>query len=228
MNKMKNSKTILSESEITEIESAIKKVEMKTSAEIVPVIATSSGQYQRAEDLFAMVFSLFLLSSVWLWVSVKGLPVDWSDEIITSLNLPAVLIILFVSFIAGVRLANFFPELSLPFITKKEIKINVEHKAREVFQRLSIRNTKYANGILIYVSLFERQVKVLGDHTVNEKIPDVEWEVLCDTVAEGFKKNAPAKAMREGILYCGRLLEESLLIRSVDVNEMQDKLHLID
>lgn len=228
MNKMKNSKTLLSESEITEIESAIKKVEIKTSAEIVPVIATSSGQYQRAEDLFAMVFAFLLLSSVWLWIGVKGLPVDWSDEIITSLNLPTVLIILFVSFIVGVRLANFFPELILPFITKKEIKNNVEYKAREVFQRLSIRNTKYANGILIYVSLFERQVKVLGDHTVNEKIPDVEWEVLSDTVAEGFRKNAPAKAMREGILYCGRILEESLLIKSGDVNELQDKLHLID
>ena len=153
---MKYATKLFTKEEINTIESAISEVEKKTSAEVVPVVASASGRYDRAEDLFSFLLSLLVLGCTWAWFQGLSPSVEaWSGTPAFRLNLPIVTTILVATFFIGIALASRFPLLllRLPLVAKREMREEVERRARETFQRLKIRRTRNATGILIYVSL---------------------------------------------------------------------------
>ena len=226
---MKKATKLFTKEEIISIEAAIAEVEKTTSAEVVPVVATTSGKYNRAEDLFAFFLSLLTLGSAWLWFQDVTPPTEaWVMTPGFRLNLPIVLLILVVTYFIGITLASHFPLLRLPLIGKAELKKEVEHRARETFQRLKISDTKDATGILIYVSLYERMVRVIGDDTISAKLSQDDWNTLCETIINGFKNGKQEEGMRKGILSCGELLAKHFPIQPDDKNELPNTLHLID
>lgn len=226
---MKQATKLFTQEEVRTIEAAIGEVEKTTSAEVVPVVASASGRYDRAEDIFGFLFSLLVLGCTWGWF--QGLvptTAAWSGAPVFRLNLPVVLAILFVSFFIGMALASRFPLLRLPLIARREMQEEVERSARETFQRLKIRRTEGATGLLIYVSLYEQMVHVVGDDTINAKLSGGDWAALCDTILTGFKNGKPEEGMRNGILRCGELLTRHFPVKPGDKNELSDTLHLID
>ncbi len=48
------------------IEKAVVEAEAKTSCEIVPVVATASGRYDRPEDMIGLWMAIFAAITVWL------------------------------------------------------------------------------------------------------------------------------------------------------------------
>jgi len=226
---MKKATKLFTEEEILNIEAAIAEVEKKTSAEVVPVVATASGRYDRAEDMFGFLLSLLVLGGAWVWFQGVASTVDaWGGSPMLRLNLPVVLVILVATCFIGMALASHVPVLRLPLIAKREMQEEVESSAREMFQRLKIRKTENATGILIYVSLYEHMVHVVGDDTINAKLSQDDWQALCDTIILGFKDGKPEEGMRRGIQQCGELLAPHFPIQPGDVNELVDTLHLID
>jgi len=228
VNTMKKSTTLFTQDEINTIETTIKDAEEKTSAEIVPVIASCSGRYDRAEDLFAFILALLSLTFVWLLFQGSIENNTWNVTSELNLNLMLIVIILIVSFFIGIALASYFPLLRLPLISKNEMQEEVENSARETFQRLKIRRTKNANGVLIYVSLYEHMVHVVGDDSINAKLAQSDWNELCNIITQGFKNGKPEEGMRNGILQCGKLLSEHFENNLEDENELPNQLHLID
>jgi len=227
---MKNASKLFSERQIDTIEATIAEVEERTSGEVVPVVATVSGRYDRAEDLFAFLLSLLALAFTWaLFQDVTSSATDsWSNGSALSLNLPLVVVVLAVTFLAGIVLATRFPLLRLPLITKQEMQAEVERRALETFQRLGVRSTEAATGILIYVSLYEHMVHVVGDDAIGAKLSQGDWQVVCDLIIDGFKNGRPEDGMRDGILRCGELLARHFPIKPGDRNELPNTLHLID
>ena len=226
---MKYATKLFTNEEIKSIEATITEVEKQTSAEVVPVVARVSGRYDRAEDLCAFLLSLLILSCMWVWFQgVAPSSEVWSGNPSFKLSLPVVLIILVISFFVGIALASHFPLLRLPLITRREMKEEVERSARETFQRLKIRKTKHATGILIYVSLYEQMVHVVGDDTITSKLSQEDWDNLCNTIISSFKSGRPEEGMRNGILRCGELLAKHFPVEPGDENELFDTLHLID
>jgi len=143
------------------VEAAIVEAEKMTTGEIVPVVATVSGRYDRAEDLFGLVFSLLVLTAIWM-LFAGTTETGWSATQSTVFGLPAVAGILIGGFVTGAALATHFPILRLPFIARAEMVEEVERRALETFQRERIRDTSSGTGVLIYVSLYEHLVKSAG------------------------------------------------------------------
>lgn len=226
---MKKATRLFSEEEIKTIEAAIGEVETSSSAEVVPVVASVSGRYDRAEDMFGFLLSLVVLGFSWGWLQGLAPAADtWGDAPALGLPLAVALAILAVTFFIGMALASHFPVLRLPLIARREMQEEVERRARETFQRLKIRKTENATGVLIYVSLYEQMVHVVGDDTINAKLSREDWTALCGTIISGFKAGRPAEGMRSGILRCGELLARHFPIQPGDTNELVDTLHLID
>ena len=226
---MKKATKLFTRDEISTIESAVSEVEKMTSAEVVPVVATASGRYDRAEDLFAFLLSLLVFGCAWGWF--QGLvpaAEAWSGVPAFRLTLPMVLTILVVVFFIGIALASRFPLLRLPLITRREMREEVERRARETFQRLRIRGTRNATGILIYVSLYEHMVHVVGDDTISAELSLDDWETLTEIIIRSFKDGKPVEGMCNGILRSGELLARYFPVEPGDRNELADKLHLID
>ena len=229
MSIMKKATTLFTAEEIKNIEQAISSVEEATSAEVVPVVATVSGRYDRAEDMVGLILALITVAIVWgacQGVNLTG--EDWTGGAEVKLGLWTILAIFAGVFIGGVILANHVPMLRLLLIAKGEMQEEVEARARETFQTLKIRSTENATGILIYVSLYEQMVRVVGDDAISEKLSQSDWTSLCETIINGFKSGDPAGGIRNGILRSGELLAQHFPKTEGNQNELNDTLHLLD
>lgn len=224
---MRQATKLLKDQEVQAIEAVITEAESHTSAELVPVIATVSGRYDRSEDLFGFLFALVVLSGAWYLFQGVGGAEAWGLPALT-LSLPIVLALLVVSFLVGATLASKLPGLRLPLIAQAEMRAEVERRARETFQSLNVRGTKSATGVLIYVSLYEHQVVVLGDTAISEKFSQDDWDHIRDAILSGFKSGKACAGLEKGISLCGETLAKHFPIESDDTNELHNSLRLID
>lgn len=226
---MKRASRFFGETDRQAIARAVSTAEQKTSGEIVPVVTTTSGRYDRAEDLFGVVMALVALAVVWvLFQDVRPVQGDWASGQQMVLGLLPVLLIVAAGFVGGGALSTWFPTLKLPFLTTREMQEEVERSAAEAFYRFRVRRTAEGTGVLIYVSFFEGMIRVMGDETIGAKLSQSHWDEVRDIVATGLRSGRPAEGLQKGIERCGELLAEHFPIQPGDVNELANELHIID
>ena len=226
---MKKARQLFSEADLERIARAITEAEEKTSGEIVPVVAAAAGRYDRAEDLFGVCCALLAVAAAWfLFQDTRPVGADWEAGRILVLGLLPVLLIFLAGFLLGAAAATVVPALRLPFISGREMTEEVERGAAEAFHRFRLRATAGATGILIYVSLFERRVRILGDSSIAEKLAQTDWDEICKLVVGGIGKGNPADGLCEGIREAGRLLAQHFPIEEGDTNELSNEIHFMD
>ena len=77
---MKKASQHFTEEEKKNISLAVKDAESKTAAEIIPVAATSSGRYDRAEDIIGLVIGMIVMVNVLVFAPQydRGALASWS------------------------------------------------------------------------------------------------------------------------------------------------------
>jgi putative membrane protein len=70
------------------------------------------------------------------------------------------------------------PALKRRFISRREIDEEVEEAAINAFFRQGLYRTRDANGVLLFISVFEHKVWLLADRGIHEKVPQAEWDAL--------------------------------------------------
>ncbi|MDC0358604.1 hypothetical protein OAO01_07290 [Oligoflexia bacterium] len=225
---MKKAEKLFNEEERQGLMDALTEAESNTSGEIVPVVATASGRYDRAEDIFGVLFALVVLSVCWVFFQdIRPAQAEWSSGYTLTLGLGFTILIVALGFAVGSAAATHFPALCAPFIPRGEMLEEVERRAGESFYRFGIGNTRGSTGILIYVSLFERIVTVKGDRAISEKLNDQDWLGICQAIIAGLKRKDPASGLRSGILKSGELLSAHFPIEANDDNEIPNEIHFI-
>lgn len=224
---MKTASAIFSAEDKRAVEAAVAEAERMTAGEIVVVVATISGRYDRAEDLFGLLFGLIALSVAWLLFQ-DVTQAAWSATPTPVLGLPATAGILIGGFVIGAALATRFPTLRLPFIARAEMVEEVERRSLEFFQRQRIRNTSGNTGVLIYVSLYEHVVKVIGDDGVAVQFSIDSLEDICSLVVDGLRQGRPADGLCRAVKKTGELLAPHLPPAVGSTNEIANQLILID
>ncbi|MGQ9496313.1 MAG: TPM domain-containing protein [Thermoanaerobaculaceae bacterium] len=204
-----------------QIAAAVREVEKESAAEIVPVVADASGAYPqapwRAATLGALgvpVFLTLLLRLVDFW----GLP--WEFWILA----PAV-----TGSGLGFLLARLHPRIARLFITQQEMETQVRERAEHAFLTEEVFATGQRTGMLVFVSLFERQVVVLGDKGIARKVPQERWSAIAKGIAQGIGQGQPAQALIWGLHQCRQLLlEAGMVVQPGDKNELPDELRIAE
>lgn len=224
---MKKASALFGPEDRERVKAAVAQAESATSGEILPVVATASGRYDRAEDVVGVLTALVLLGAAWrpLISAAQG---GWGGGVDTAIGLGGALLIVAVGFVGGAALATAFPALRAPFIPSNEMRAEVERRALEQFQRRRVRGTARGTGVLIYVSLCERMVRVVGDDAIAAKITQQDWDGISQAVVEGMKGGRPADGLIEAIRRAGERLAQHFPISPGDVNELSNELTLID
>jgi putative membrane protein len=226
---MQRARDFFTSEEREKISNAVREAEKQTSGEIVPVVATSSGRYERGEDVGGLLFSLAALIASWLPFQ-RVLPVhgDWSHGYRLTLELGSLLLIVIVGFMVGVAITSRVAWLRRLLATHREMRREVERAAEEAFVRFRVARTAGGTGILLYVSLFEHMVCVLGDARVSTKLDQEIWNKIHATITDGIRRKRPAEAFCEAIAYCGELLSQHFPHRVGDINKLGNELRIID
>jgi putative membrane protein len=200
--------------------------EARTSAEIVPVVATASGRYDRAEDMVGLWFGLVALSVGW-WLAQGVELSDWGVSR-PRLGLPSVLGLVLGGWLLGVFLAHLSSGLRRLFTPKREQKAEVERAAREAFFDRRVHHTDGGSGLLIYVSLLEHMAVVLADAQVLEKLGQQKVDALCASLVSELRKGAHTEALCRTIEQAGLALAEALPSQAQNRNELPDALVVMD
>jgi putative membrane protein len=222
---MKRASQLFSQADRGAVAEAVRKAETRTSAEIVPVVATSSGRYDRAEDIVGVLAALGAVSVAWLLfqgVDTSG----WGAT--TRLSLPLVLALFVVGFILGSALATWIPALKLPFVPRGEMEQELERSAAAAFQGLRVHGTGAGVGVLLYISLLERRVRVVPDDPVAAKLGPDAWREVCDLIVAGLRQGRAADGLCRAIARSGDLLSGPFPWTQADRDEITNELRLID
>lgn len=210
------------------VSAAVAEAEKKTAAEIVPVVATMSDRYERAEDLVGFGVASTAVAAV--WTAFQGVKEggDWDPAPDLVIHVVYILAIFAAGWAVGIVLAKWFPRLKRLAISRRTSLARVLVAAHHAFDSLHVRHTKAATGVVVYVSLFERRVCVWADRSISEKIPETEWKEACEILTKGLHDGKPREGFVSAIRKLGDVLAKEFPVQPKDVDELSNELRVLD
>ncbi len=198
------------ESDEQAVHEALASAERKTVGEILPVIVERSDPHPGADWLAALAFALVGTALLGVW-----LPWDrpWV-VVVAQCALGAV----------GFGLARVLPDLKRQFIFEdRATKVTAEQAFQE-FYRNGLHRTEAATGVLIFVSLLEHRVVILGDEGIDAKVDAQFWADTDDAVLTGIREGKLRDGLIAGIGKAGECLARHFPWQEGDRNEIPDRL----
>lgn len=202
--------TFFNAEELERIRLSVVNAEANTAGEIAPMLVDASDSYREAEHLGAVLVA-----------SLIGVVVALILHHVTIWSYIPLVILLYYPALFVFR---YFPGLKLPFVGRKRLQEAVQERALRAFYEKGLYRTKDETGVLIFISLLEHKVWILGDRGINSEIPPDSWQSLARQLATGIKENQACDALCRVISSCGEELSRHFPIREHDQNELSDEL----
>lgn len=96
-------------------------------------------------------------------------------------------------------------------------------RAIEVFSKLRIWDTELNNGVLIYLLLADRDVEIVADRGVDNKLGKQTWEAICHDMEKLFRQGQFERGIVEGVQRVSQHLTAHYPNAGRKVNELSDK-----
>lgn len=208
----------LTEEERARVRAAIADVEARTSGEIVPVLVDRSDAYDVAvwrgaagAAVLGLAVALLVLQLYSGW-GLGWLFSAWGTAIVAL-----------TAGTAGAFATAFVPALRRRLAGENHLAERVHDRALRAFVEEEVFDTRDRTGILLFVSLFEHRIEVVGDAGINRLVEEDEWVDVVDRVREGLRRGRLADGLIDALGRCGDLLERrGVEIRPDDTNELSD------
>ncbi|MEW6509495.1 MAG: hypothetical protein AB1428_00910 [Bacteroidota bacterium] len=201
------------------IAAAVREAEVRTSGEIVPYVVAQSDQYEEAEWRAGFVCGVLAFAgfTVVRSFTVAWVPLDVMEIALATLGAGAL----------GMLAVRLLPGVKRLCAGARMVDQRVGQRAAEAFIREEVFNTRERTGILIFVSLLERRVLVVGDSGIHAKVKQEDWDGIVRRVVEGITRGKPVEGLVEAIKACGALLEaHGVARRRDDRDELSDSLRV--
>ncbi len=196
------------------IEAAVRAAEAGTAGEIVVQVVRRSDAFAVSPWRLAVLFAaLVLLGAELLW---PGAP----------------LLALFGAQAAAVATAHAlgrFDGVRRLALREDELERAADRGALDAFREHVARRTEGRTGILIYVSLLEHRVVVLGDEAIDRALAAGEsWDAVVADVLAGIRAGRAAEGIVRAVERCGAMLAHPLPPAAEDRDEIVRGLILSD
>jgi putative membrane protein len=224
---MRSASELFSDQQRRQVAVAVAAAESKTSCEIVPVVATASGRYDRSEDIVGLWLAVPGAIAAWLLLPRAVASGSWGGMPLYA-GILAMIAAVVVAFVVGAFIATRVAWLRRLFTPRAEMQAEVAARARQVFFDKRVHHTSGATGLLVYVSLFEHIAIVLGDQQILDKLGQSFLDGLCEQLTQGLHKGQFTDALCGVVSSAGDQLALALPRNGQDVNELDDALVLID
>jgi putative membrane protein len=186
---------ILSKSELKKLADVIGEVEEKTSGDIRLMIVKRSSV---TGHVHLLLWSLLLsLTFLYLWFFRHSVILWerwwlWPSIILGQYILAAIL-----------SRSEFLQRV---FTSHHDLSHQVWARAEVEFHRQGLSNTHSHTGVLLFVSLMERQALVLADKAIADKLPPNAWDKVAGIISDGARSGRWAEKLEEALRDCGTYL----------------------
>lgn len=213
---------LFTEAELEQIRKAVGQAEGRTSGEIVPFIMPESDPYSVAAwrgGVLAALVGLALALLVFQFYTGWGLGwlyTGWGTALVAL-----------VTGILGALLAAYVKPVKRFLAGEALLTRTTHHRAMRAFVEEEVFDTRDRTGILIFVSLFEHRIEVLGDAGINKKVSSDDWAEVVVRIQHGIRSGKLAEGLVDAIGLCGELLHrKGVGIRPDDENELSDRVRI--
>ncbi len=194
----------------TKLYETIQGIENNSLVEVVAIIKERSGEYRDVSLMIAAVVT-FVAYTFFMFA-----PIDFNVYLIYFMTI--------FSFFIGYLVVEFFNPLSQIFVKQARKNKNVEIYSRAVFQKGGIRFTNEKIGVLFFVSLFEKSVKIVADRGAETAVPAEDWEKIQAGFDTIFSSSDISAAFIEQLNNCKAIFAEYIPPIENDINELPDDL----
>ena len=218
----------LDDAAFAEIKEAVKNAESKTTGEIALAVTAESTSYAFWELLASVGISLALLACLfpmanqiysWLGRIFWG-PEPWYLAAFYVIVCAIVVIVLYLLFNV--------PSIDTLIIPQSAKNQAVTSRAMRYFAESGVYCTKEHSGILIFVSYFEKEVRIVADKGISEKISQDLWNLVADELADSFSKGNSKEAFINAVNRCGTLLADNFPNHEDNPDELPDGLVILE
>ncbi len=199
----------LTAAERLQIEARIAEAEKRTSGEIVVMVVPSSYHYPLASMLGSSLLAILL--------GIAASLLFRNENLWFFLGVFSVSFIVLHEFIKRVTL------IKRLFVTASDMKGEVEEAAIQSFYQRNINHTVDHTGLLIYISLFERKVRVVVDQGISEKVAQEIWQEIVNTIVHGIRGKEHGKAIAAAVDQCADLLASHFPVKAGNYNELANE-----
>lgn len=105
---------------------------------------------------------------------------------------------------------------------RKKCKKDVLAQAHQVFRKLGMHRVKEKNAVLIFVAPESRQLAIVGDSGIHEKVKDEFWHSIRDLMAGYFKQDKIKEGILAGIHSAGEKLKHHFPVSAKNFNPLPD------
>lgn len=213
---------LFTDEELVRIREAIAEAEERTAGEIVPYVVPQSDSYDVAVwrgaggGVLAAVFAALMIFQFY-----EGWGLGWLHE-----GWGTALLVLAAGTLGGV-VARYVRPVTRLLAGADRLANRVHARALEAFLEEEVFDTRDRTGILLFISLLEHRIEVVGDSGINEQVDDEDWIHVVERIRDGLRNGRLADGLIEAIDMCGHLLErKGVDIRPDDANELGDSVRL--
>lgn len=200
------------------ITSAVREAEQRTNAEIVPMIVLRSGLYRDAQYRAGLVAGLSVLT-VLLSLDTLWLPWGWHAS-----NAAWLVVAVTLAYASGTWMGTWPPVVRL-LTSHERMRQKVMLRAERAFAHHAVSETRDRTGVLIMLSLLERQICVLPDRSLGGLVSPERWTRVVQAAVERLHRGDIAGGLSHAIDACGAVLADACPVRPGDnPNELSDRL----
>ncbi|HEU4708441.1 MAG TPA: TPM domain-containing protein [Methylophilaceae bacterium] len=95
-------------------------------------------------------------------------------------------------------------------------------RALELFSTLNVWDTEHNNGILVYLLLADRDVEIVADRGIHQKVDAHTWEAICREMEAAFRRGEFESGTLMGIRQLGKVLQRYFPADGTNNNELPD------
>ena len=118
--------------------------------------------------------------------------------------------------------------------TSAEIRVHLDHacpgdalqRAIKIFERLGMHKTAHRNGVLVYISVTDRKLAIVGDKGIHERVGEEYWQGLVAGVLERMRQQGPRDGLVHALAEVGRALGHHFPRRPGDKNGLSDEVSI--
>jgi putative membrane protein len=193
------------------ISAAILDAELKTSGEIVCVLARESTDATALPILLAALAALIL---PWPLVAFTAMPVN---------------LILLFQLLAFFGLAALLclPPVRIALAPRAARRAMAHRAAMEQFMIRGIGRKEDRTGVLIFVSLAERYARIVADRAIADRVSNSQWQEAVDALIAHTRHGRVADGFVAAIDICGRVMEEHFPYDQANRSVLPNRIYVI-
>jgi len=115
--------------------------------------------------------------------------------------------------------------------TSGEIRVHLEDHIEEevldhaafIFEELGMHRTRDRNGVLIYLSVADRKLAVIGDEAINQQVPENFWNDVLGLLKLHLAAGRAAEGLVEAVHMVGEKLRTHFPLKHDDTDELPNE-----